>query len=103
MNYICEHCFADSALKTFIREHASSMQCTFCEQRDTSPIAMPFSVLVEYVTRCVKRDYALAEYSLPLDSDGYRGRVWSGQDLLKEQIGLLLPRDNGKLLDALAD
>lgn len=102
IQHVCAECFADATLKTFITNHAQSTICTFCGLAEDTPIAVDLVGLLQYIRGCIDRDYDLADNCLMFDSSGYAGDYWYTDDLLTDEIGLSLPKDDGRLRTAIA-
>lgn len=104
---VCSECFADEDIKAFIEVSANSQLCSFCGRRGrTRSMAAPLDQVVEFMFEALDREYERAVEALGWDGaeGGYQGTHWDSRELLADEIGLELPKDeDGRLLDVLAD
>jgi len=104
--YVCDRCFGDDTIKGFIKANTSHTECDFCgRQGDEQPIAAPLVDVADLINDSIAREYQRAVEILPWDSGegGYQGRHFDSYDLLRDEIGLELPNDDGQLLQVLAE
>jgi HEPN/RES N-terminal domain 1/RES domain len=73
---VCGACVADAALACFIEEHADEPECSFCGVTGTANIATDATAVLEYMSRCLRREWArpIDEYLYDRESlTGYAG------------------------------
>jgi RES domain-containing protein len=100
---VCARCFDDADLQEWIKAENGDPGCDFCGRRD-APTA-DFVNLARYINECLMKVWGHAVEQLPYESaeGGYLGNTWTTWELLYEEIGLGLPRDNARdLRQALA-
>ena len=104
---VCASCFGDAVLKQFVNDHATSMNCSFCNRKSRSnPIAAPLDEVVEFMLEAINREFDHAVEALGWDGQegGYQGSYWDSHDLLAYHIGIDLPKDDDeRLLGIIAD
>lgn len=101
---VCAHCFEDADLIDRIESYDEQTDCDFCG-KDDAPTA-PFGEIAEHIKARLEAFYGKAAEQLPFESreGGYQGDWSDTHDLLVEDVGLGLPRDDsGALLEALVD
>lgn len=99
--FVCERCFGDDTLKALIRDNASQIECHFCGRRSRRrPIAAPLEDVVGAINCAIDREYDSAADNLGWESaeGGYFGKHWDTYDLLRDEIELDLPNDDGRLI-----
>lgn len=95
MKRVCSSCFDDKDLRAWIRDESDGVRgCYFCGGRDSPTLELK-SVTDRIIDR-IERYYSKAVNELPFNSaeGGYLGPNWDSYDLLNDEIGLELPRDN---------
>jgi RES domain-containing protein len=101
MKRVCSSCFADEDLRAWIRDKNGPRGCDACERFDSPTVE--FHKLAQRIDECIQRYYGLAVEQLGYCSaeGGYLGSHWDSWDML-DKVGLMLPRDDGTLSDAIA-
>lgn len=103
---VCASCFADPDVISFIRANAKKRGCDFCDSEETIR-SIRFGDLIKYFKECINEFYDLAGDNLPPDKDrgGYMWETtFDTDDLIREQIGLELPKDTkDRLHQAICD
>lgn len=56
-DFICSRCVYDLALADYVREIASSVSCTFCNLKDSQPIAAETIKIIERVRESIESEY----------------------------------------------
>lgn len=102
---VCADCFGDAGLKAQVEVSAQYQHCDFCGVRSDETISADLSDIVEFINDRLDLYYTTAENALPYESaeGGYQGEWWDTYDLLTEVLGLELPRDDGRLFQAIHD
>lgn len=101
---VCALCFEDDDLIDRIEAAAGERGCDFCGKQD-APTA-PFSEVVEHIQARISLFYGRAVEQLPYDGreGGYQAWNVDTSDLIREEVGLELPRDTGdELHEAIVD
>lgn len=95
---VCYLCFGDDDLRTMIRSNGGPRGCYFCHRKDAS--TMPFQEVVDFILERIQTFYGKAGDQLPYESreGGYQGWHIDSYDMIRDQIGLDLPRDNDQSL-----
>jgi hypothetical protein len=105
--FVCANCFDDLHLKTFIKASLNARECDFCHCKGRKhDLAAPLVAVAEVIIEAVQREYQFAVDFLGWDSaeGGYLGSHWDSDDLLRDVIGLDLPKDaDGRLFDVLVE
>lgn len=104
--FVCDRCLGDDTLKALIRESPSQTECNFCGRRSRQRfIAAPLESVAEVINEAIDREYDLAANNLGWESaeGGYFGKHWDTYDLLRDEIGLDLPNDDGRLFEILSN
>src|SRR5882672_1722857 len=102
--YVCSNCFGDLALHDFVSGEAVECACDFCGDVSTEPIAAPLEEVAHHIEQCLRDEYDDAANCLGYISDegGWQGETWDAWDLLANEVGMDLPRDeDGHLLEAI--
>jgi hypothetical protein len=102
--YVCADCFDDKSIQRFVRRHAAVVACDFCSRRGESPIAAPWSNVLNFIIEGLDsvwtRDY---ECSIEYDIEDSAGpRSYSARDLLEEWLGPIPPILTESVIDELA-
>ncbi len=102
-SYVCTGCVEDEDLQAFIETNASDSGdgCTFCGAERKDVIACRFLDLMCHIEDCIRREYALAANNLAWEGaeGGWLGADhWDTPDLLRDKIGIGLPRDHDDTL-----
>lgn len=99
---VCSFCFGDSDLRAWIRSHGGPRGCDVCGRFDSPTLKLP--QVVERIEQCIRRYYGRAVDQLGYCSadGGYLGEHWDSWDMLF-RIELDLPRDSGRLYNAIAN
>lgn len=101
---VCVECFEDSDLIEFIEAYDESGECSFCGSLAVK--TAPFDDLADHINERLCEFYGKAVDQLPYvgREGGYQGWHTSTWELLVEDVGLGLPKDDSdQLLDALVD
>jgi len=101
---VCYRCFGDQDLRDMIRYHGGPRGCNFCERKDAE--TMPFAEVGEFILERIETFYGKACDQLPYESreGGYQGWHVSSYEMISDEIGLELPRDNnGSLFQGIID
>jgi hypothetical protein len=100
---VCAKCFDDEDLAQWIVEFNGPRGCGYCKRKD-APTA-PIREVASRIRECLSDYYSLAVDNLPYESaeGGYQGTTWDTHDLLFDEVGLDLPRDDGELRGDLPD
>ena len=90
---VCSSCFDDGDLRAWIRQDNGPRGCDACGRFD-SP-TRKLEDICEYIQSCLEKYWGFAVDQLPYESaeGGYQGTTWTTYELLREEIGLSLPRD----------
>lgn len=101
MSRVCSSCFEDLDLRSWIRENGSTRGCDFCHGFDSPTIEL--SEVCRRIETCLGKFWGLAVNQLPYESaeGGYQGQTWATAEVVFDEEGLSLPRDDGTLYDAL--
>lgn len=99
--YVCPQCFGDEVLKSVIEAAAESPSCSFCGAQNRQPIAASLEEVAEYIHSLIRTEYDDPANWLAWEGE-YIGETWDTEELLGDVIGIELPRDDGRLLEALA-
>ena len=106
-SYICTECIEDEDLQAFIETNSSDSGdgCTFCGADDKDLVVCGFLDLMSQIEECIRREYDLAANNLAWEGaeGGWLGAdYWDTPDLLRDKIGIGLPRDDeGTLFEAM--
>ena len=102
---VCPKCFGDPALSRFVAGHAEYGKCGFCGRRRKSAFAARLDLVVEHINECIGRHYDDPVNGLAYESaeGGYQGDTFTSSELLEDEVGIDLPNDDGRLLEAIAD
>lgn len=102
---LCASCVEEEDLTEFIRSSDGEPGCAFCGKKDAP--TCHFGDFIDHVKSCMQGEYDLAANWLAYESaeGGYLwGDVWDTPDLITDQMGIGLPRDDdGSLLNAMAE
>lgn len=104
MSRVCSSCFEDLDLRSMIREANGPRGCDFCGRHD-SPTE-DLDVVCRHIEDCLRKFWGFAVEQLPYESaeGGYQGQTWYTSEVLFDEEGLALPRDNDETLrDAILD
>lgn len=95
---VCYQCFGDKDLRTMIRNYCGPKGCYFCERKDAD--TMPFKEVIHFILQRIETFYGRAADQLPYESreGGYQGWHIDSYDMIRDQIGLELPRDGTQKL-----
>lgn len=95
---VCSACFDDDDLRSWIRDESGPRGCDACGKFD-SPTC-EFSKLCQYIQSCLEKYWGFAVEQLPYESTegGYQGTTWNTDEILIDEVGLSLPRDNSDRL-----
>ena len=98
--YVCGNCFEDSGLAAFIRDNASSIECSFCPTRDDVPIAASIDDVSPHFIECLFREYDTAVNALGWigSEGGYIGQHWYADEFISDVLELEFPQDNQEQL-----
>lgn len=101
--YVCVQCFEDEDLQGAIAAYADddSEPCSFCGEQSEDVVRCRFTDLMSHIRECIERDYDLAANNMGWESKegGWLGaEYWDTPDLLREQLGIGLPRDDDNAL-----
>lgn len=102
---VCAECISDYALKAFVREEADENECSYCSKEFDEPNAIALVQLVDYICECIH-----TEWQDPVECMGWEGAeggyqgapVYTGYELVTEQIEELCYMDNMELLEDIA-
>lgn len=102
---VCSACVEEPDLEKYISCADGDLGCSFCDQHDAP--TCEFMDLMTHIKSCLEGEYDLAANWLPYESaeGGWQSdRYWDTPDLITDQLGIGLPRDeNGVLLQAMVD
>jgi hypothetical protein len=102
-SYVCDRCFDDRGIREFVRTNASSRRCDFCLRTARSEIAAELPHVVRYIHGCLSREYEDPNNAVAWDGAWQGAEVWSTGELVFEEVGLELPKDDhGRLRKALS-
>ncbi|WP_171905173.1 HEPN-associated N-terminal domain-containing protein [Bosea sp. RAC05] len=81
-----------------IRGHGGPRGCFFCNRKDAA--TMPFQEVVDFILERIETFYGKAGDQLPYESreGGYQGWHIDSYDMINDEVGLSLPRDDGRRL-----
>lgn len=101
MDRVCSSCFEDPDIRAWIRNIGGPRGCDFCGRYD-SPTAEVDDVC-SHIEKCLRKYWGFAVDQLPYETaeGGYQGQTWYTDEVLFDEEGLALPRDNGTLREAL--
>lgn len=102
---VCAECVSDYALKEFITENAHENECSYCSKESDEPIAIALVELVDYICECIHTEWEDPAGCMGWDGaeGGYQGAsVYTGYELVTDQIEELYDTDNLELLDDIA-
>jgi hypothetical protein len=96
---VCAECLEDEDLREFVSKHEdfSTDTCSFCGDSGDSVVVCKFAELMQHMSLCIEQEYDLAANCLPWDGNegGWQAaEYWDTPDLLRDKIGLELPRDH---------
>ncbi|MFA9462625.1 HEPN-associated N-terminal domain-containing protein [Thiohalorhabdus methylotrophus] len=97
--YVCAECFNDPDLKSLINSSDEDPGCDICRGSD-APTAK-LDIILSHIQNCIEEEYDLAANCLPWESreGGWQfGKVWDTHDLVLDEIGLELQRDEEGIL-----
>ncbi len=96
--HICAACFDDEDLKEIIRSHGGPRGCGFCNRKDA--VTAPFCEVLDHIAGRLNAFYGKAVDQLPYVSreGGYQGWHVDTYDLLMDEVGISLPRDDDEAL-----
>ena len=77
--YVCDECVGDEALKEFVRGHADSTQCSYCDRDEQQPIAADSDDVLRHIGQALARYYASPDDVLYYDDESESG--YAGPDL----------------------
>ena len=94
--YVCFNCFGDCGLIKFIKNHATSTECSYCPAKGVTPIAASVYEVSDHVIECLYKEYDDAANQLGWISSegGYIGEKWDTPDLMWDE--LMVPFPNWK-------
>jgi RES domain-containing protein len=105
---VCSACFDDHDLRRWIRAVNGPRGCDACGKFDSPTCEL--SDLCSHIQVNLTKYWSFAADHLPYESaeGGYLGTTWDTAEILRDEIGLSLPRDSknrlfSALLDELAD
>ncbi|MGO7400348.1 HEPN-associated N-terminal domain-containing protein [Rhizobium ruizarguesonis] len=100
---VCYQCFDDEDLRRMVRNNAGPRGCDYCGGRDAA--TMPIDELTEFIREKVEESFSKAVDELPYESaeGGYQGWNIDSYDMIRDKLALELPRDGGRLFQALVD
>ena len=98
MQKVCSSCFADIDLRAWIRGNNGPRGCDFCRKFDSPTCKL--EDVCEHIESCLQKYWGFAVNQLPYESaeGGYLGTTWTTYELLADEVGLALPRDNDNRL-----
>ena len=97
MSKVCAACFSDLDIRAWVRKNGGNRGCDFCGGFDSPTVSL--GALCSHIEACLTKFWGFAVEQLPYDGaeGGYQGRTWQTVEVLFDNEGLLLPRDNGSL------
>ena len=101
---VCSACFDDDDIREWIRKVGGPRGCDACGKFDSPTCALPD--LCDHIQSCLEQYWGFAVEQLPYESaeGGYQGMTWDTTEILFDEVGLSLPRDdNDRLFYALLD
>ena len=95
---VCARCFSGEEIAEFLGNFEGPPGCSFCEGND-APTA-PLDEVADHMRQCLMQFYGFAADHLPYESreGGFQAPHWETYDLLFDQLGLDLPRDQDNRL-----
>ena len=103
---VCADCIDDVDIRAFIASRADELACDFCDRSSADrAVAAPLDSVVQFMMEAIDREYDRAVNALGWESreGGFQGSHWDSYDLLTDEIDIVLPNDDGRLLDILVD
>jgi RES domain-containing protein len=93
IEHVCARCFEDENLAAWIGAVDGEPGCDFCDGDDAP--TCDIDDLCRHMEASLREVYGFAVEQLPWESaeGGYIGRQWSTYEILVEEVGLSLPRD----------
>lgn len=86
--HVCAECFDDEAIRDFIEENASELECSYCHKRGDKPIAAPMNSVLEVIGSAVSYGYTDPANTLPReDGDWVFGESIMDIDEVLEDLG----------------
>lgn len=101
---VCVQCFEDADLIDVIESCDETGDCDFCDGAEVA--TAPLEYVAEHINERLRQFYGKAVDQLPYESreGGYQGWHTTTLELLTEDVGLGLPRDDdNRLITALVD
>lgn len=92
-NPVCAKCFEDEDIVDFIEDYDGPPGCTYCKCSDAP--TTPLDDVAAHMRGCLLQFYGFAADQLPYESreGGYQGAHWDTAELLFQELGFSLPRD----------
>ncbi|MHC2275357.1 hypothetical protein ACVME8_001968 [Bradyrhizobium diazoefficiens] len=102
--FVCGECITEPALKDLIEDCAESLECSFCERQEATPIAAPVHVIAERVLDGLRHLYDDANNGLGWEG-GFVGETFNTFELIEEHAELseVWGRLHDRLTDLLPD
>lgn len=97
---VCDQCFSDYAIRKFIRNYASSHECSYCGRTSKNKIAAEMDEVLSFIAAGLNREYEPPERQVPWDSaeGGWQLPVTHARDLFRYELEL---SDNADVTDDL--
>jgi len=84
---VCGECVAEGFLAQFVAENASALQCDFCGQSSTVPIAVDSDDVMEVIGRGLYREWTHPVQIMARDEGEWVGRTYDAWEVL-EVVGI---------------
>lgn len=101
MAHVCSSCFDDLDIRAWIRNVGGPRGCDFCNGYDSPTVEL--HEVCRHIEECLGKFWGLAVDQLPYESaeGGYQGQTWDTAEVVFDEEGLSLPRDDGTLYEAI--
>jgi len=82
--YVCPECFEDYAIKAFIENNATQVECSYCGRVGSEPIAAHMDDVLAFIAEGIRHEWSNPESELPYESreGGWQGETISGYELM---------------------
>ena len=99
--HVCGRCLKDDGLKAFVKSHAASPACSYCERVANKPIAASMADLARFMDQRIQLEFDIPENCLGRDSEsesGWSGNVMDTIDLVNDELQLEFSKAAGSAL-----